>query len=575
MRQSNTLVPTLRDDPSDAETASHRYMIRAGLIRPLVSGVYSYLPLGYRALRNVERIIREEMEKAGAIELLLPSLHPAELWQESGRWDEYGPELMRLADRHGRAFALGATHEEAITALVRDEVKSYKKLPLTLYQFQTKFRDERRPRFGLLRGREFLMKDAYSFDATPEGLDASYKRMYDAYEAALARCGLTFRAVEADSGSIGGTDTHEFVALSAVGEDTIAQCAGCGYAANVELAESAPEAAAPDTASSAPAGDRFPGGAIVETPGVRSIAQLSAFLGIEPKRIVKSIALLADGKPVVALVRGDRELNETKAKRLLAAANVEMMPEADIAGKLGSAAGFIGPVGLKAGVAIVADEEVRGMGGAVVGANEPGRHRVGVAADRDFRVDRYGDLRTAAPGDGCRRCGGEFRFHKGIEVGHVFKLGTKYSEPMRATFLDETGKPRPYWMGCYGIGVSRLLAAIVEQHHDEAGIVWPAEVAPYRVHLIQASARDAAQTELAERLYAGLRQTGISVLYDDRDERAGVKFADADLLGLPLRVTVGKRAADGVVECKPRTAAEPFELEAPELAAYVRERLFR
>ncbi|MEF3301740.1 proline--tRNA ligase [Paenibacillus sp. GYB003] len=571
MRWNDTLIPTLRDDPSDAETNSHRFMLRAGLIRQLAAGVYSYLPLGLRVLRNVERIIREEMDNAGAVEALLPSLHPAELWQRSGRWDAYGDELMRLKDRHGRPFALGATHEEAITSLVGDEVKSYKKLPLTLYQIQTKFRDERRPRYGLMRGREFIMKDAYSFDASAEGLDRSYKRMYDAYAAIFARCGLTFRAVEADSGSIGGTDTHEFMALSDVGEDTIVHCRGCGYAANMELAVSLGGEGSPSPAGAADSGEGAPPVVReIETPNVRTIAELTRFLGVESRRIVKSIALVADGRPVVALVRGDRELNETKLKRLLGADSLDMMTETDVAEKLGSVAGYIGPVGLPGNVAIAADEEIRGMPHAVVGAGAADRHRTGVRPERDFRVDVWGDIRSAAEGDRCTRCGEPLSFDKGIEIGHVFKLGTKYSDSMRATFLDDTGRSLPYVMGCYGIGVSRLVAAVVEQHCDDAGIVWPAELSPYRVHLIVIQKKDPVQAELAEKLYRDLRRSGVDVLFDDRDERAGAKFADADLIGLPIRVTVGKRAADGIVECRLRSEPDSFELEAGKLYDFVR-----
>lgn len=578
MRFRQTLIPTLRDDPSDAETASHRFMVRAGLIRQLASGIYTYLPLGFRVLRNVERIVREEMEKAGAVELLLPALHPAELWQESGRWDVYGDELMRLRDRNDRPFALGATHEEAITALVRDEVKSYKKLPLTLYQIQTKFRDERRPRYGLLRGREFIMKDAYSFDASQEGLDESYARMYDAYTAIFRRCDLSFRAIEADSGSIGGTDTHEFMALADIGEDTIVHCAHCHYAANLELAECTDNGSAHTGAATltddAAERQRTPSASgsaqIVETPDVKTIAQLTRFLGIRADRIVKSIALLADGLPVVALVRGDRELNETKVRRLLGATVTELMTERHIAEQLGSVPGYIGPVGLPSHVAVIADEEIRGMRQVTVGANASDRHLVDVDPERDFRVSRYGDLRAASPGDRCARCGGELLFDKGIEVGHVFKLGTKYSDAMRASFLDDSGISRPYVMGCYGIGVSRLLSAIVEQHHDEAGIVWPIEITPYRVHLIVIQNKDPVQKELADNLYDGLRKAGCEVLYDDRDDRPGAKFADADLIGLPLRVTVGKRASEGIVECKRRNESESFELEAERLPDFAR-----
>ncbi|MDF2721004.1 MAG: proline--tRNA ligase [Paenibacillus sp.] len=570
MKLKHSLIPTLRDEPSDASTISHSLMLRAGLMRQVAAGVYSYLPLAFRVLRNVERIVREEMDNAGAVELLLPSLHPAELWQESGRYDKYGPELMRLNDRNGRPFVLAATHEEAITALVREEVKSYKKLPLTLYQIQTKFRDERRPRHGLMRGREFIMKDAYSFDASEEGLHQSYMSMYNAYSAIFTRCGLRFRAIEADSGSIGGTHTHEFMALSEIGEDTIVYCSSCDYAANLELAESvgsSPES--PESTETVKTAENA-ASQIVDTPNVKTIAQLARFFGIGAERIVKSIALLADGQPVVALVRGDRELNETKVKRLLAASEVEMMTDADITGKLGSIAGFIGPVGLNEGVIVIADEEIRGMTGAVAGANAIDKHIVGFSpADAGCRIDRYGDLRNAASGDCCTRCGGALQFDKGIEIGHVFKLGTTYSEKMRATYLDETGKSNPYIMGCYGIGVSRLVAAIVEQHHDEQGIVWPLAVAPFRVHLIVIQPKDAAQLELADALYGELRQAGCEVLYDDREERAGAKFADADLIGIPLRVTVGKRAKERIIECKRRNGAESFELEADRLTAFV------
>ncbi|MDF2718371.1 MAG: proline--tRNA ligase, partial [Paenibacillus sp.] len=446
------------------------------------------------------------------------------------------------------------------------------------YQIQTKFRDERRPRYGLLRGREFIMKDAYSFDVSQEGLDESYARMYDAYTAIFRRCGLSFRAIEADSGSIGGTDTHEFMALADIGEDTIAHCAHCHYAANLELAECTDNGSAHTGAATltddAAERQRTPSASgsaqIVETPDVKTIAQLTRFLGIRADRIVKSIALLADGLPVVALVRGDRELNETKVRRLLGATVTELMTERHIAEKLGSVPGYIGPMGLPDHVSVIADEEIRGMRQVTVGANASDRHLVDVEPERDFRVSRYGDLRTASTGDRCARCGGELLFDKGIEVGHVFKLGTKYSDAMRASFLDDSGISRPYVMGCYGIGVSRLLSAIVEQHHDEAGIVWPIEITPYRVHLIVIQSKDPVQKELADNLYDGLRKAGCEVLYDDRDDRPGAKFADADLIGLPLRVTVGKRASEGIVECKRRNESESFELEAGRLPDFAR-----
>lgn len=622
MRMRHGLFSTLRDNPSEAETVSHRLLIRAGFVRQLAAGVYTFLPLGLRVLRKIEAIIRDEMERAGASELLLPALHPAELWRQTGRWDKYGEELMRLSDRNGRSFALGATHEEVVTALVRDEVSSYKKLPLIVYQIQTKFRDERRPRFGLLRSREFVMKDAYSFDASVDGLDQSYAAMHRAYTNIFRRCGLTFRAVEADSGLIGGTDTHEFMALADIGEDTIAHCPSCGYAANLELAESAGANTRSDTGempASDPAGstilteassnacplppDAQPSASaqseqlpqladtpdmrsvtelselaqserplqLTDTPGMRSVAQLSLHLGVEAAQIGKAAALLADGQPVLALVRGDRSCNETKIARLLQAARIEWMDETQIAELLNAPAGFIGPVGLPDSVTIIADHELRNARDLVIGANRADCHYLHASPERDFRVDRYGDLRTAAEGDGCIRCGAPLQFDRGIEVGHLFKIGTAYSEPLRASYLDDTGAARPFVMGCYGIGVSRLLAAVIEQHHDGSGIVWPAALAPYKVHLIVVRPQDETQLRLADALYAQLAERGCEVLVDDRDDRPGAKFADADLIGLPVRITVGKRAAEGIVECSRRDATERFELGVEQVYHWIQE----
>jgi len=566
MRQRHLLVPTLREVPADAEIASHRLMLRAGLMRQVAAGIYTYLPLGWRVIQKVMTIIREEMNRAGAQELLLPSLHPAELWQESGRWEYYGPELMRLKDRHNRDFALGPTHEEVVTALLRDEVKSYKKLPITVYQIQTKFRDERRPRFGVMRGREFIMKDAYSFDVDEAGLDKSYQAMYEAYMRIFTRCGLKFRAVEADAGAIGGTSTHEFMVLSDVGEDTLAYCTNCSYAANLEKAEVA-----------APRVDKPSGGVAerqrVATPGVRTVAELVAHLGVTAEQIIKSVLFLVDGRPVLVLVRGDHEVNEVKVKNLFGANTVEMADDETVRRVMGAPAGFIGPVNAPETVPVVADRAVEGVADGVVGANEADAHFVHVVPGRDFAVSRYADLRNIAEGDPCPRCGGTIAFAKGIEVGHVFKLGTKYSEAMGATFLDEEGRERPMIMGCYGIGVTRVVAAIIEQHHDEHGIIWPVSVAPFAVHVVPVNWKDEAQRAAAERLYAAFNAAGIEALLDDRDERAGVKFKDADLIGLPLRVTVGGKVADGLVELKVRATGEQEDVPLDEVVERVRRRL--
>lgn len=566
MRQRHLLVPTLREVPADAEIASHRLMLRAGLMRQVAAGIYTYLPLGWRVIQKVMTIIREEMNRAGAQELLLPSLHPAELWQESGRWEYYGPELMRLKDRHNRDFALGPTHEEVVTALLRDEVKSYKKLPITVYQIQTKFRDERRPRFGVMRGREFIMKDAYSFDVDEAGLDKSYQAMYEAYMRIFTRCGLKFRAVEADAGAIGGTSTHEFMVLSDVGEDTLAYCTNCSYAANLEKAEVA-----------APRVDKPSGGVAerqrVATPGVRTVAELVAHLGVTAEQIIKSVLFLVDGRPVLVLVRGDHEVNEVKVKNLFGANTVEMADDETVRRVMGAPAGFIGPVNAPETVPVVADRAVEGVADGVVGANEADAHFVHVVPGRDFAVSRYADLRNIAEGDPCPRCGGTIAFAKGIEVGHVFKLGTKYSEAMGATFLDEEGRERPMIMGCYGIGVTRVVAAIIEQHHDENGIIWPVSVAPFAVHVVPVNWKDEAQRAAAERLYAAFNAAGIEALLDDRDERAGVKFKDADLIGLPLRVTVGGKVADGLVELKVRATGEQEDVPLDEAVERVRRRL--
>ncbi|OCT14133.1 proline--tRNA ligase [Paenibacillus pectinilyticus] len=562
MRQQRLLNPTLRDVPGDAEAASHRLMLRAGLIRQLSSGIYSYLPLGLKALQHIQTIVREEMDRAGAQEMLMPALHPAELWKASGRWDVYGPELMRLEDRHGREFALGATHEEVITTLVKDEIHSYKKLPVTLYQIQTKYRDERRPRFGLLRGREFLMKDAYSFDRSKSGLDASYQAMYDAYVNIFTRCGLQFRAVEADSGAIGGTDTHEFMALAEVGEDTIVHCPACQYAANMEKAVGriSNELASPSDVATTLQPTK------IHTPGVTSIKQLSQFLHMDTKQMIKSLAVLADGKPVIVLVRGDLEINEIKLNHVLGVQEVTMLSEADITA-IGSVAGFIGPIGLT-NVTLIADTSIQGLRNAVIGANEADYHLQHVDVSRDLGDITYVDVRNVGLGESCIHCGHELAFAKGIEVGHVFKLGTTYSESLGATFSDENGLSEPMIMGCYGIGVSRVLAAVIEQHHDEKGIIWPAAIAPYSVHLLTVQVGDEAQMALSEEIYHTLTRAGFSVLWDDREERPGVKFNDADLLGFPLRLTVGKKTSERIVECKERHNGDLYEMNVEQLLAH-------
>jgi prolyl-tRNA synthetase len=562
MRQQRMLIPTLRDVPGDAEVASHKLMLRAGLIRQLSSGIYSYLPLGLKALQHIQTIVREEMDAAGAQEMLMPALHPSELWKASGRWDVYGPELMRLEDRHGREFALGATHEEVITTIVKDEIQSYKKLPITLYQIQTKYRDERRPRFGLLRGREFLMKDAYSFDRSQSALDESYESMYNAYDRIFTRCGLNFRAVEADSGAIGGTDTHEFMALADIGEDTIVHCPSCHYAANLEKAVGQLPAASASSKQS----DLSAKPQKVHTPQVTSIKQLSEFLQISPEQIIKSIAIEVNGAPVLVLLRGDCDINEIKLKNVLGGSEFTMLSEAGIH-KLGSVAGFIGPLGLQ-NIKIIADTSIIGMQNAVIGANEADYHLTHVHVDRDLAHLTYDDLRNVTEGEHCLTCGHELSFAKGIEVGHVFKLGTKYSRSLGASFSDENGAAEPIIMGCYGIGVSRVLAAIIEQNYDERGIIWPASVTPFDVHLLTVHVQDEIQMKLSTEIYKTLTAAGYSVLWDDREERPGVKFNDADLLGFPLRITVGKKAAEHIVECKERRSGDQYELTTEQIAAH-------
>ncbi|MFJ7976435.1 proline--tRNA ligase [Peribacillus sp. NPDC096379] len=552
MKQSMTFIPTLREVPADAEIRSHQLLLRAGYMRQNSSGVYSFLPLGKKVLQKVEQIVREEMDNAGSVELLMPALQQAEFWQESGRWYTYGPELMRLKDRHDREFALGATHEEVITSLVRDEIKSYKRLPLTVYQIQTKFRDEKRPRFGLLRGREFIMKDAYSFHSSQESLDEVYQRLFTAYSNIFSRCGLDFRAVIADSGAMGGKDTHEFMVLSEVGEDTIAYSDSSDYAANIEMAPVVLE----DVTNTEQAKDL----AKVETIGKKTIEEVASFLQTDAKACIKSLLFKVDEKFVLVLVRGDHEVNDIKLKNIFGAANVDLASATDTEEILGCAIGSLGPIKSSANVEVIADQAVEKLVNAVCGANEEDYHYVNVNPGRDFSVSQYADIRFIQEGDKSPDGNGLIKFAEGIEVGHVFKLGTRYSEAMNAVYLDENGRNQPMIMGCYGIGVSRTLAAVAEQFNDEKGLLWPTNLAPYHVHLIPVNMKDETQAALAEELYSALKKQGYDVLMDDRQERPGVKFADSDLIGLPVRITVGKKASEGIIEVKIRKSGEMLEI---------------
>ncbi|MEK6606305.1 MAG: proline--tRNA ligase [Myxococcota bacterium] len=568
MRFSRSFIPTLKEAPAEATSPSHVLLLRAGCMRKVAAGIYTFLPLGLRALAKIQRIVREEMTRAGAQEVLMPAVQPAELWQESGRWEQYGPELLRFKDRKGTEFCLGPTHEEVIVDLVRRDVRSYRQLPVCLFQIQAKFRDELRPRGGLLRGREFIMKDAYSFDADVDAAGRSYDVMFAAYERIFRRCGLEFRAVEADTGPIGGTRSHEFQVLADTGEDSIVACDACDYAANVEKAEARAEGAtgAVSEASAAPPVEK------VATPGKRTVEEVCAFLQVSPSALVKTLIYLADGKPIAALVRGDREVNEVKLKRAAGARDLLLGNDAAIAAATGGPVGFSGPVGLK--IPIFADNEVRAMADAVVGANAADTHLRHVAFGRDFDATVV-DLRQAAAGDACPRCArGRFRFFRGIEVGHVFFLGTKYSEPMKCTFLDEKGVEKPAIMGCYGIGITRIAAAAVEQNRDAAGIAWPMPIAPFHVTVLPAQMNVPRVVETAEKLHDALEASGVEVLLDDRDERAGVKFKDADLLGAPLRVTIGEKSlAKGVVELKERLAKEPELVPVEDAARVIAERV--
>jgi len=568
MRYSQMLIPTLREDPSEAEIISHRLMFRAGMIRKLAAGIYSYLPLAQRVMRKTEGIIREEMDRAGAQEVTLPFVQPAELWQKTGRWDIYGKELLRLKDRHNREFCLGPTHEEVITELVKNEVTSYRQLPLTLYQIHIKFRDEIRPRFGVMRAREFVMKDAYSFDTDEAAAAASYEKMYRAYCSIFERCGLTFRAVEADSGPIGGSSSHEFMVLADTGEDSIFSCNSCAYAASRDKAE---------------IGRRDDGNAVsvtggaptkVATPGRRTVEEVTGFLKVGPEQLIKTLIFQQGDRVIAALIRGDHEINEIKLGNLLGAETLCLADDAAIEKATRAPRGFAGPVGLS--IAMLADHDVRPGRNYVTGGNEEDVHLINVSPGRDFTVERFADLRFALEGDPCPRCStGSLVMSRGIEVGHIFRLGTTYSTSLGANFLDAAGRPQPMVMGCYGIGVGRTVAAAIEQNHDENGIIFPPSIAPFQVIISAVKPTDPQIRETSERIYAALLGSGVDTLLDDRDERPGIKFKDADLIGIPLRITVGTRAGEGMVEIRARKSRETIEVRESDLPAAVRDLLHR
>ena len=564
MRLSKMYVRTLRELPAEAEIPSHILLLRTGMIRKLASGIYGFMPLGWRSLYKIENIIREEMDKSGAQEILMSAIQPAELWEESGRWSAYGPELWRIKDRNGRDFCLGPTHEEIFTDIVRDGVSSYRQLPLNLYQIQHKYRDEARPRFGLMRSREFIMKDAYSFDKDQEGLDKSYDDMYDAYTRIFTRCGLTFRPVEADSGAIGGNASHEFTALSEVGESDIAYCENCSMAANVEKAACRDAEPSPESEAMLELQE-------VHTPGTKTIEEVAAFLNIDKTKTIKALLFEKydeDGKAdgyVAAFVRGDRDLNMIKLVNALNIPEhaIAFADESKLEAAIGAIGGFTGPIGLH-DCTVVVDSELVGLKNLCAGACKTDHHILNVNYGRDYEGDIVTDLKVLKAGDPCPVCGAPIKHTRGIEVGQVFKLGTKYSEAMNATYKDENQQDHALVMGCYGIGVSRTLAAVIEQHHDEDGIIWPVSVAPYHAIVTLVKPKDEEQAKVAEEIYQSLLAAGVEAVIDDRDERPGVKFKDADLLGFPIRITVGKRAGEGIVEYKLRRDSEKSELSVAE-----------
>ncbi|MBM7624607.1 proline--tRNA ligase [Sporohalobacter salinus] len=565
MKMSQMYSPTLKETPANAEVVSHKLMLRAGLMRKLSSGIYSHLPLGYKVIQKIEDIIREEMNKAGAQEVLLPALQPAQLWKESNRWADYGPELMRLKDRHERDFCLGPTHEEVITDLIKDEVRSYKDLPFNLYQIQTKFRDEIRPRFGVLRSREFIMKDAYSFNADKDSLNESYQNMYDAYAKIFTRCGLEFRTVVADNGPIGGTDSHEFMVLADSGEDTVVFCNECDYSANLELAESDIEFTTEDT--------KFKELEKIETKDAATIEDISNFLNCSAKKLIKSLIYQTQDGYVLALIRGDYQLNEVKLRNLLGVANLEMAPAEELFNDTGIVTGYAGAIDIPDEVTVIADPSAMSVVNGVTGANEVNYHYINVNPDRDFNVDEIADIREIKEGEPCIDCNGELTMTRGIEVGQVFKLGTKYSDSMEASYIDNNGKSKSMFMGCYGIGVTRTVAAAIEQNHDDYGIIWPKSIAPYSVHIIELGDSKEIKS-VSEELYTDLKQSGLEVLCDNRNERAGVKFNDADLIGCPIQVILGKNSLeDDNIEIKLRQTNEKLKIDVSNPVPKIKELL--
>lgn len=559
MRWREYFIPTLREDPSEAEVVSHKLLLRAGMIRKLASGIYTFLPLGFKALKKIENIVRREMNNAGALEILMPLVQPAELWKETGRWDNYGKELLRFKDRKEHDFCLGPTHEEVVTDIVRRDVKSYKDLPLILYQIAVKFRDEIRPRFGIMRAREFIMKDAYSFDADWEGLDKSYQLMYETYEKIFKSCGLKFKAVEAHTGAIGGDVSHEFMVLAETGEDIITYCEKCGYASNIEL-------------TPAILGEKYPSESEkplekVHTPGVRTAQEVANFLGLPVSKITKTLIYIIDEKEAVAVcIRGDHEVNEVKLEKLFPNKTLRMATEEEVKKIVGASPGFIGPKGLK--IKVIADKALEGYPNFVIGANEDEYHYINANMGSTFKPDVIADIRKAGEGDLCPKCGNPLQFTRGIEVGHIFKLGTKYSEPMKATFLDRDGKMKPFVMGCYGIGVSRVLAATIEQNHDENGIIFPWEIAPFQIGIAYLKEEFKAD---AEKIYTDLSQKW-DVILDDRDERPGVKFKDMDLIGIPIQIILGKTyEKNREIEIKIRKTGERKYVKPEELENFIKE----
>lgn len=559
MKQSKILIPTVKEVPNDAEVLSHKMMLRAGYIRQISAGMYAYLPLAYKVISKIEKIVREEMEAIDAVEMLTPAVLPAELWKQSGRYETYGQELYKFKNRHDRDFILGPTHEETMTTLIRDEVKSYKKLPLSLYQIQMKYRDEDRPRYGLLRGREFLMKDAYSFHADEETLDQSFRDFEKAYQNIFRRCGLNFREIVGDAGAMGGRDSKEFSAIASIGEDTIAYSEESDYAANLEMASS--------VYTDLQMHENQEELTKVATDDAHSIDEVAAKLDVDSNRLIKTMVLIVDEAPVLALLRGNDQLNEVKLTNLLHADEVREATEEEAFELLGAHVGSLGPVleNKPENLKIVADKYIEQMVNSVVGANEDGFHLRNVNVERDFTVDEYADIRTVREGELAPDGKGALKFTKGIEIGHIFKIGTKYSEALDAKVLDENGRAIPVIMGCYGIGVSRLLSAVSEQQSDENGLVWPKNIAPYDVHVIPVNAKNAEQMEIADQINGELTKADYDVLVDDRKERAGVKFADSDLIGIPLRVTIGKKASEGIVEVKLRKTGEAVEVKVAEL----------